>query len=56
MNRNKKTTAKCIYMKLALQWLNKALCNVASIVVADSLCLRKRRLLVGANHYRNDYP
>jgi len=37
------------YKKLAVQWLNEALCFVSSLVVADSLVLRNRQLLVAAN-------
>ena len=37
------------YKKLAVQWLNEALCFVSSSVVADSLVLRNRQLLVAAN-------
>jgi len=33
---------------LAVQWLNEALCFVSSSVVADSLRLRNRQLLVAA--------
>jgi len=36
------------YKKLAVQWLNEALCFVSSFVVADSLVLRNRQLLVAA--------
>ena len=36
------------YKKLAVQWLNEALCFVSSSVVADSLVLRNRQLLVAA--------
>ncbi|MCZ2085794.1 MAG: hypothetical protein LC112_16110 [Flavobacteriales bacterium] len=36
------------YKKLAVQWLNKALYFVSSLVVADSLVLRNRQLLVAA--------
>jgi len=36
------------YKKLALQWLNEALCFVSSFVVADSFVLRNRQLLVAA--------
>jgi hypothetical protein len=39
------------YKKLAVQWLNKALCFVSSFVVADSLVLRNRQLLVAENRY-----
>ncbi len=38
------------YKKLAVQWLNEALCFVSSSVVADSFRLRNRQLLVAANH------
>jgi hypothetical protein len=37
------------YKKLAVQWLNEALCFVSTFVVADSLVLRNRQLLVAAN-------
>jgi len=37
------------YKKLALQWLNEALCFASSSVLADSLVLRNRQLLVAAN-------
>jgi len=37
------------YKKLAVQWLNEALCFVSGFVVADSLVLRNRQLLVAAN-------
>ena len=40
------------YKKLAVQWLNEALCFVSSFVVADSLVLRNRQLLVAAKRYR----
>ena len=36
------------YKKLAVQWLNEALCFVSSFVVADSFRLRNRQLLVAA--------
>jgi len=37
------------YKKLAVQWLNEALCFVSSLVLADSFVLRNRQLLVAAN-------
>jgi len=40
------------YKKLAVQWLNEALCFVSSSVVADSFVLRNRQLLVAAKRYR----
>jgi hypothetical protein len=36
------------YKKLAVQWLNETLCFVSTFVVADSLVLRNRQLLVAA--------
>jgi len=42
------TTANSTYKKLAVQWLNEALCFVPSFVVADSFRLRNRQLLVAA--------
>jgi len=44
-------TANSTYKKLAVQWLNEALCFVSSSVVADSFSLRNRQLLVAANRY-----
>jgi len=51
--------AHSTYKKLAVQWLNEALCFVSSfpaeagqVVVADSFRLRNRQLLVAANRYR----
>ncbi|WP_209332992.1 hypothetical protein, partial [Lunatimonas salinarum] len=37
------------YKKLAVQWLNEALCFVSSSVVADSFVLQNRQLLIAAN-------
>ena len=42
------------YPKVAVQWLNEALCFVSSSVLADSLVLRNRQLLVAANRYGQD--
>jgi hypothetical protein len=39
------------YKKLAVQWLNEALCFVSSSVLADSFRLHNRQLLVAANRY-----
>jgi hypothetical protein len=39
------------YKKLAVQWLNEVLCFVSSSVLADSLVLRNRQLLVAANRW-----
>jgi hypothetical protein len=44
-----RTTAyNSTYKKLAVQWLNEALCFVSSSVLADSFRLRNRQLLVAA--------
>jgi len=50
-NQNAKqwAAANSTYKKLAVQWYNEALCFVSSSVVADSLLLRNRQLLVAAN-------
>jgi hypothetical protein len=45
-------TANSTYKKLAVQWLNEALCFVSSSVVADSFVFRNRQLLVAAKRYR----
>ena len=47
----KRAAHNSTYKKLAVQWLNEALCFVSSSVVADSLVLRNRQLLVAANRY-----
>jgi hypothetical protein len=44
-----RTAYNSTYKKLAVQWLNEALCFVSSLVVAESLVLRNRQLLVAAN-------
>ena len=46
--RTEARTANSTYKKLAVQWLNEALCFVSSSVVADSFRLRNRQLLVAA--------
>ena len=48
-------TANSTYKKLAVQWLNEALCFVSSSVVADSFRLRNRQLLVAAKRYGKGY-
>jgi hypothetical protein len=50
--KSRSTTANSTYKKLAVQWLNEALCFVSSFVVADSLVLRNRQLLVAAKRYK----
>jgi len=49
------TAANSTYKKLAVQWLNEALCFVSSFVVAESFVLRNRQLLVAANRYASPY-
>ncbi|MFN8417038.1 MAG: hypothetical protein U0U66_11965 [Cytophagaceae bacterium] len=44
----KSTGYNSTYKKLAVQWLIEALYFVSSSVVADSLVLQKRQLLVAA--------
>jgi len=43
--------ANSTYKKLAVRWLNEALCFVSSFVVAGSLVLRNPQLLVAAKRY-----
>ncbi|MEM8522956.1 hypothetical protein RCH19_002970 [Flavobacterium sp. PL12] len=44
----RKAADNSTYKKLAVQWLNEALFFVSSFVMADSLVLRNRQLLVAA--------
>jgi len=48
-DRKESRTHNNTYKKLAIQWLNEALSFVSSFVVADSLVLQNRQLLVAAN-------
>ena len=48
MENDRKTGANSTYKKLAVQWLNEALCFVSSSLLADSLEPRNRQLLVAA--------
>jgi len=48
INRNKAHTPNSTYKKLAVQWLNEALCFVSSFVVVESFVLRNRQLLLSA--------
>jgi hypothetical protein len=50
-DRKESRTANSTYKKLAVHWLNEALCFVSSSVLADSFCLRNRQLLVAAKRY-----
>jgi hypothetical protein len=48
LTRERAISANSTYKKLAVQWLNEALCFMSSFVVADNLVLRNRQILVGA--------
>jgi hypothetical protein len=52
MTNDRSTTGNSNYKKLAVQWLNEALCFVSSSLLADSFRLRNRQLLVAAKRYR----
>jgi hypothetical protein len=47
----RKIAGNSTFKKLAVQWLNEALCFVSSSVVADSLVLQNRQLFVAAKRY-----
>jgi hypothetical protein len=47
-----RAAANSTYKKLAVQWLNEALCFVSSSLLADSFVLRNRQLLVAAKRYK----
>ena len=51
----RKTGYNSTYKKLAVQWLNEALCFVSSFVVAESFRLRNRQLFVAAKRYGQPY-
>ena len=48
----RKTPYNSTYKKLAVQWLNEALCFVSSSLLADSFVLRNRQLLIAAKRYQ----
>jgi hypothetical protein len=41
------------YPKVAVQWLNQALCFVLSSVLADSFCLHNPQLYVAGKRYHH---
>ncbi|PIQ17540.1 MAG: hypothetical protein COW66_11205 [Flavobacteriaceae bacterium CG18_big_fil_WC_8_21_14_2_50_34_36] len=47
-----KTTANSTYPKVAVQWLNQALCFYQTLCLVDSEVLRNRHLRVAAKRYR----
>ncbi len=51
-DRKEQRTANSGFKKLAVQWLNEALCFVSSSLLADSFVLRNRQLLKPAKRYR----
>jgi len=55
-NHEEHRTANSTYKKLAVLWLNQVLCFVSSSVLANSLVLRNRQLLVAANRYAQALP
>ena len=56
MNEKQGRTANSTYKILAVQWLNEALCpENRDFVVADSLVLRNRQLLVAAKRCASCY-
>jgi hypothetical protein len=54
-NGQRTTSANSTYKKLAVQWLNEALCFVSSSVVVDSFRLLNRQLLVAAKRYDDHF-
>jgi hypothetical protein len=48
---DKKAAANSTYKKLAVHWLNEALCFVSISVLTHSSVLRNRQLLVAAKRY-----
>ncbi|QEK51250.1 hypothetical protein FYC62_05870 [Pedobacter aquae] len=46
------STANSTYPKVAVQWLNQALCIYQSFCLVDSEVLRNRHLRVAANRYK----
>ena len=55
MNIHKTTAANSTYPKVAVQWLNQALCFYQSLCLVDSAVLRNRLLRLAANRYRIQY-
>jgi hypothetical protein len=47
-----KTPYNSTYPKVAVQWLNQALCFYQSLCLVDSEVLRNRHLRLAANRYR----
>ena len=47
--------ANSTYPKVAVQWLNQALCFYQSLCLVDSEVLRNRHLRVAAKRYQKNY-
>ncbi|WP_417264864.1 hypothetical protein [Brumimicrobium sp.] len=52
MDEKRTTTANSTYPKVAVQWLNQALCFYQSLCLVDSESLRNRHLRVAAKRCR----
>jgi hypothetical protein len=52
IDEERKPTANSTYPKVAVQWLNQALCFYQSFYLVDSEVLRNRHLRVAAKRYR----
>ena len=50
LSNNESTTANSTYPKVAVQWLNQALCFYQILCLVDSEVLRNRHLRVAAKH------
>jgi hypothetical protein len=48
---DRKTPYNSTYPKVAVQWLNQALCSYQSVCLVDSEVLRNRHLRVAAKRY-----
>jgi len=54
-DRQRNTAANSTYPKVAVQWLNQALCFYQSLCLVDSEVLRNRHLRVAAKRYWKGY-
>ena len=51
----RRSAANSTYPKVAVQWLNQALCFYQSLSLVDSEVLRNRHLRLAANRYSQFY-
>ena len=56
MTRQNNTSHNSTYPKVAVQWLNQALCFYQSLCLVDSESLRNRHLRVAANRCEQVLP